>query len=155
VLNLPPPVPIHIQRSPDFPQGDTRGVAGLNFQVLISGAVTQVGVTAADGKIDVRVPPGGTATLQLMQAGVSVAEYVISVDATALSAANTVQGQQERLRMLGYQLGHDGADGNGVDGTQRMEFERSVLDFQADQGILPDGNANANTQNQLTARAGG
>lgn len=154
-LNLPPPIPIHLQRSPDFPQGDTRGIDGLDFQVVNAGAVIQLGRTRADGKIDVRVPPGGSSTLQLLFNSVVVAEYEITVDSGALAAVNTVLGQQQRLRMLGYQIGHTGTDGNGVDGNQSLLFERSVLDFQADQGLNPDAIVGALTGPRLTARAGG
>ena len=153
-LNLPPPVPIHLQMSPDFPQGDVRGIAGVDFQVVIGGAVAQTGQTPADGRVDVRVPPGGTSTLQLLVAGAVVAEYVISVDRAALAAVTGVSGQQERLRMLGYHIGHSGADGNGVDGAVSLAFERSVVDFQVDRSILPDGAVAAPTQAALTARAG-
>lgn len=153
-LNLPPPVPIHFHRSPDFPQGDVRGIDGLDFQVVSGGAV-QVGRTGPDGKIDVRVPPGGSATVQLLHNGATVAEYVVTIEPAALAAATSVQGQQERLRMLGYQIGHAGADGNGVDGNLSLVFERSVLDFQVDQGLVADAIVGPQTRGRLTARAGG
>ncbi len=152
-LNLPPPVPIHFQRSPDFPQGDVRGIQGMDFQVVSGGAVIQVGTTPADGRIDVRVPPGGSSTVQLLFNTVVVAEYVVTVDPGALDPVNRIKGQQQRLRMLGYQIGHVGADGNGVDGNQSLVFERSVLDFQTDQGLLADA-VNPQTQPRLTTRAG-
>ncbi len=154
-LNLPPPVPIHLQRSPDFPQGDTRGIESLDFQVVNAGTVIQVGRTPRDGRVDVRVPAGGSSTLQLLFNGVVVAEYEVTVDAGALAAVNIILGQQQRLRMLGYQIGHTGADGNGVDGNQSLVFERSVLDFQADQGLNPDASVGPLTRPRLTARAGG
>ena len=158
-LALPPPVPIHLQRSPDFPGGAPRGIDGLDFQVVTGGSVIQVGRTGADGKIDVRVPPGGSSTVQLLFNGAVVAEYEVTVDDTALAAANTVQGQQQRLRILGYQIGHSGPDGNGVDPAPAapllVEFERSVLDFQADNGSFTDAVVDANMQNQLIAKAGG
>ena len=153
-LSLPPPVPIHLQMSPDFPQGDVRGIARVDFQVVIAGVVAQRGQTAADGRVDVRVPPGGTSTLQLLFNGAVVAEYVVSVDRTALAAVGGAQGQQERLRLLGYHIGHSGADGNGVDGAISLPLERSVVDFQVDRAILPNGAVNAATQAALTARAG-
>ncbi len=155
-LNLPPPVQIFLHRSPAFPNGDVRGIRGLDFQVTSGGVVIQVGQTGADGKIDVRVPPGGSSTLQLMRAGAVVAEYIITVDSAALDPVSAVNGQQERLRLLGYQTGHAGANGDGVDGTATMEFERSVLDFQADEGFFTDGTLNAAAnQPRLTTRAGG
>jgi hypothetical protein len=157
-INQPPPVPIFLQKSPDAPSGDTRGIAGVDFQVLINGAVVQSGTTAADGKIDVRVPPGGSSTLQLMVAGTAVAQYEVSVDSSALDAVSTVRGQQERLRMLGYQIGPDGPDGNGVgasgDNTITAKFERSIIDFQADQGLFPDAKVGPITQPRITQRAG-
>jgi hypothetical protein len=152
-LNLPPSVPVHFQRSPDFPGGPARGISGLTFQVSSGGAVIQSGTTGADGKVDVRVPPGGSATVQLLVSGAVVAEYSVTVDSGALAAVNTVLGQQQRLRMLGYQTGHSGADGNGVDGNLNSLFERSVLDFQADQGLLPDAAAGPITQPRLTSQA--
>lgn len=152
-LNLPPPIPIHFQRSPDFPQGDVRGIQGMDFQVVSGGIVIQVGTTAADGKIDVRVPPGGSSTVQLLFNGAVVAEYEVTIDAGAPAAVNTITGQQQRLRMLGYQIGHAGTDSNGVDGNQSLVFERSVLDFQTDQGLLADA-VNPQTQPRLTTRAG-
>jgi hypothetical protein len=153
-LNLPPAVPIHFHRSPDFPQGDVRGIDGLDFQVVSSAGV-QVGRTGPDGKADVRVPPGGSATLQLLVNGTPVAEYVVTIETAPFTAATAVQGQQERLRTLGYQIGHSGADGNGVDGSVSQVFERSVLDFQADQGLVADGVVGPQTRGRLTARAGG
>ena len=70
--------------------------------------------------------------------------------------------------MLGYQTGHAGANSNGVDGNNTSNFERSVLDFQVDQGLVADHqgvpaappppppapNLNAATRGALTTRAG-
>ena len=36
-LNTPPPVPIHFQKSPDFPSTRARGIKGLDFQVESAG----------------------------------------------------------------------------------------------------------------------
>ena len=155
-LNLPPPVPVHFQMSPDFPGGGAaRGIQGMPFRVTVAGAVVANGVTPADGRIDVRVPPGGSATVELLSGAAVMATYIVRVDATALSAVTTVTGQQERLRMLGYQIGHGGAGGNGIDGTQNFLLERSIVDFQVDQNQFADGTVDVATQNNLTARAGG
>ena len=153
-LALPPPVPIHLHRSPDFPGGAARGIDSLDFRVVTGGAVIQAGRTGPDGKIDVRVPPGGSSTVQVLFGGAVVAEYEVTVDSAALDAVGTVQGQQERLRMLGYQIGHSGPDGNGVDGTANFVFERSMIDFQADQGIVMDAVVGPVTSGRLTGRAG-
>ncbi|HXB72167.1 MAG TPA: peptidoglycan-binding protein [Candidatus Acidoferrales bacterium] len=153
-LALPPPVPIHLQRSPDFPGGAARGIDGLDFHVVSGGSLIQIGKTGADGKIDVRVPAGGSSTVQLLFNGGVVAEYEVTRDDTALAAVNTVLGQQQRLRMLGYQIGHGPPDGNGVDGNVSLNFERSILDFQADQGIVLDGVVGSVTSGRLTTQAG-
>lgn len=156
-LNLPPTVPIFLQMSPDAPQGDVRGIMGVHFQVLINGAVAQSGVTPQDGRIDVRVPPGGSSTLQLLVDGASVADYEITVDSGALDPADQVRGQQQRLRMLGYQIGSGGPDGNGVnaagDSAKTADFERALVDFQADQGLFPDGIVGNQTRPRLVTRA--
>jgi hypothetical protein len=175
-LNLPPAIPVHFHRSPDFPSGP-RGIAGLEFQVVVAGALISQGTTGADGRIDVRVPPGGSATLQLLSGGAVVAEYEVTIDSSPLSdlnagdaildpgsaaqAANeatnavSIRGTQERLRMLGYQIGHGGPEGTGVSGVMTIEWERAVLDFQADQNLLADAKIGAQTKNALRTRAGG
>jgi hypothetical protein len=175
-LNTPPPVPIHFHKSPDFPSAP-RGIAGLDFQVVVAGAVVARGTTAADGRIDVRVPVGGSATVRLLVGGSTVAEYEVTLDPNPLStlsagdaildpgaktqAANeatngtSIRGTQERLRMLGYQIGHGGSEGTGVSGLMTAEWERAVLDFQVDQGLLADAKIGPLTKGRLTARAGG
>ena len=165
-LNLPPPVPIFFQMSPDAPSGDVRGISGVNFQVLTNGSVVQSGTTPQDGRVDVRVPPGGTSTLQLLDdSGAVVATYIVSINTDAIDPVNTVRGQQQRLRMLGYQIGHGGPDGNGVNDSAaaaanvgNATTERSILDFQADQAdqanLLPDAIVGQRTGPRLTTRAG-
>jgi hypothetical protein len=86
------------------------------------------------------------------------------VRSAAIEGVATDAGQQRRLRMLGYHIGHTGAEGNGVDGAAvpSREVDRSIMEFQADTpGINAAGNANAissvvdaNTRNALTAAAG-
>jgi Putative peptidoglycan binding domain len=153
-LNSPPTVPIHFQRCPDLPDGDTRGIAGIEFQVTIAGAIVQSGTTGADGRVDVRVPVGGTSTLQLMSSGTVAAEYQITVDDGTPDAVTTLTGQQQRLRMLGYHIGHTGPDSNGVEGTLNAATESAILDFQADRGLVTDAVVGPITQGRLTARAG-
>ena len=97
---------------------------------------------------------GASSTLELLYNGAVVAQYEVSATSAAFDPVANIEGQKQRLRLLGYQIGHSGADGNGVDNTNTMEYERSVLDFQADSGILNDANVVAAVQNQLTADAG-
>jgi Putative peptidoglycan binding domain len=152
-LNSPPPVPIFLQKSPDAPSGDVRGIRGVDFQVTSAGA-TQNGTTGPDGRIDVRVPVGGSATLQLMFNGTVATEYTVTVDTGTPDAVTTVTGQQQRLRMLGYHIGHSGTDGDGVDGMIGALTESAILDFQADQETLTDAVVGPVTRGRLTTRAG-
>jgi hypothetical protein len=43
-----------------------------------------------------------------------VSVYEISVEDTPFDSAETLAGQQQRLRHLGYQIGHGGPDEDGV-----------------------------------------
>ena len=152
-VSLPPPVPVFFQLCPDFPDSGTRGISGLDFQVTIAGAVVQTGTTGGDGRIDVRVPIAGTSTLQLMFGGAVLAEYTVTVNTDPPDAVTTLTGQQQRLRLLGYQIGHTGDVSDGVDGTMGLATESAILDFQADQGIVTDAVAGPVTQGRLSARS--
>ena len=149
-------VTLFFQKSPGKPGGGTaRGIDGLSFQVVKDGAVIQTGNTGADGRIQMRIP-GGIATLRLITGG-TPAEYTVSLRDDAPEAAATAGGQQRRLRMLGYQIGNAGADGNGVDGAAvpSAAIDRCLLEFQADDGsIAMNGLADGATQTALTTAAG-
>ena len=120
--------------------------------MLSAGAVVQPPQrTGPDGRVDVRVAPGSTVTLQILVNGASVAEYIIGLNTAAFDPVTTLAGQQERLRHMGYQIGHTGAGGDGVDPVQVMEFERGLLDFQADAGLLPDANIDVAALNASAA----
>jgi hypothetical protein len=159
-INIPT-VEIFLQRSPNRPSGDQRGIE-TDFEVVKNGAVIQTGRTGPDGRVLMRVP-GGSATLRVLASG-AVAEYDVTIRSAAIEGAATQAGQQRRLRMLGYHLGHAGPEGNGVDGapTPSREMDRAIEEFQADTPALNnggtantiDGVAGANTQGRLTAAAG-
>jgi len=150
-----PTVEIYFQRSPGVPHGGARGISGLKYRAYSgSRSLIQQGTTGADGKIDLRVP-GGSSTLELLHNGTVYATYEVTVSRDALLAVTGVEGQKERLRLLGYQIGHAGTHGDGVDGSNNRDFERSVLDFQVDKGRLPNANVDANVRTALTTDAGG
>jgi hypothetical protein len=141
-----PTVELHFQRSPGNNQKD-RGIQGLKFQVEVDGAVIQEGETGKDGKIKMLLP-FGSAQLQLMFQGVVVARYDVTLDDSELDSIDKKAGQQQRLRMLGFQVGHGGPFNDGVTGDEKAsdaaaerengeKFERSVLDFQVEIGNLP------------------
>ena len=106
---------------------------------------------------------GAFSTLEVL-GGAAVAQYTVRIRNAAAEAVATPAGQQRRLRMLGYHIGHTGPEGNGVDGAAvpSLEMDRSISEFQADTAAInAAGNADAidsiagnNTQNALTAAAG-
>jgi hypothetical protein len=150
-------VKIFLQKSPGKPGGDIRGIDALTFQVVKDGGVIQTGTTGQDGLIRMRIQ-GGVSMLQLI-GGAPVAEYEVTIRDDAIEAANTPEGQQRRLRMLGYQIGHTGPEGNGVDGVAApgVALDRAILEFQADQAarnLTIDSIAGNQTQNALVAEAG-
>lgn len=149
-------VEIYFHRSPGNDNGGDRAISGLDWRVMAQGFEIQpLQTTGNDGKIDMNIR-GGVSTLQLMYKGAVLAEYEVRVSTAALDAVGTLRGQKQRLRLLGYQIGHAGPDGNGVDAVANPVFqtERSELDFQADRGFLPDANVDANVQGELTTQAG-
>lgn len=148
-------VNIFLQKSPGRPGGDVRGIDAVSFQVVKNGVVIQNGTTGADGLIRMRIV-GGVSTLQLLTGGVS-AEYTVTIRDDAIEGVATSAGQQRRLRMLGYHIGHTGPEGNGVDGAAAPStaVDRAILEFQADDGtIAMNSLADATTQPLLTAAAG-
>lgn len=124
------------------------GIAGLDY-VAIAGGTTSKGKTAADGTVTIRMYEEETAKLTILGT-----EYQVTARTGELEAINTRRGQQRRLRLLGYQIGHGGPEGNGVDGQAGYNTERSLLDFQADQGIAIDASPGPTTRTRLTTAAG-
>jgi len=147
-------VDVYVQTSPGRPSGDTRGVGDLDFRVTSRGAEIRRDTAGADGKITVLVR-GGRSTLELLHQDNPVAEYEITATSAALAAVTDVEGQKQRLRLLGYHLGHGGTQGNGVDTNDDAGLRRALLDFQLDQGLAQSGTANSATRNTLTSEAGG
>ena len=147
-------VPIFFHRSPSNDNGGDRAIPNLNWQVRAQGLVIQNGVTGNDGRIDMIVR-GASSTLELLVNGNPVAQYEVRISTAALDAVTTVTGQKQRLRLLGYQIGHGGPGGNGVDAnTNVMEFERSVLDLQAEHNFTTNAVIDANTRTAMTNDAG-
>ncbi len=147
-------VEVFFHRSPGWPSGDTRGIEGLEYQIMTGGAVAHSGKTGKDGKIEVTVS-GGQAELQLMSGGKAVASYQVNVRSDPYEAGNTIKGVQRRLRGLGYQVGHDGAAQNGVTNSMNEATDRAILEFQVDQNLAIDGKVGPHTQSRLNNAVGG
>ncbi|MAY75794.1 MAG: hypothetical protein CMJ31_13970 [Phycisphaerae bacterium] len=147
-------LPVHFHRSPGNDQGGDRAIPDLRWRVRGLNRIIQTGVTGADGKIDV-VIRGNHSVLELLHNGAAVARYNVSSTNAPLDPASTLLGQKQRLRLLGYQIGHGGPNADGVDATANvMEVERSVLDFQTDQSRYNDAVVDPLTQIRLTNEAG-
>jgi hypothetical protein len=154
-------VDIYFHRSPGNDNGGDRAISGLRWRVMAQGFVIQpVQTTGNDGLIQMDIR-GGVSTLQIMHNNNVMAEYEVRVSSAALQPVANLVGQQERLRLLGYHIGHAGPGNNGVGAPPPtaapvavMEDIRSILDFQADQGIDHTGTADAATRPALTGDAG-
>jgi len=148
-------VDVYFQKSPGNDAGDQRGIENLDYRLERNGRVLQQGRTGPDGKIEVPVRGNTPTVLKLLHGSVEQAVYEVSVRAGALGLLTNLTGQKQRLRLLGYHIGHSGIDGDGVDNINAMAFERSVLDFQADHGLPDNANtADNNCTNRLRTEAG-
>jgi hypothetical protein len=192
-------VKLFFQKSPGKPKGDNRGIPDLQFRVLFDDLIVRELQTDKAGMIEVPLSDG-KARLDLLDAGEAVSTYELAVDDAAMASVDSVLGQQQRLRHLGYQLGHAGSTGDGVgtpgpplditpepdrprddeededdrelDRIEEQErqdnpaieeenfvdlnffTERSILDFQGDEGIFIDGRVGPVTQKELAREAG-
>jgi len=127
-------VVIYLQKCPGAPNA-TRGIEDADYRVLADGAEIATGRTGSNGRIEVRLRPGVTTIVEVLGS-----QYEVTRDGAALAAVTTTEGRKERLRYLGYHLGHGGPHGDGVDtNAEVFEYERSVLDFQAAHGVTTDG----------------
>jgi hypothetical protein len=145
---------VFFQKSPSWPEGDTRGIEHLDYEIVAGGTTIQSGSTGADGKIEVPVT-GGQAELRLTFNGNPVATYQLSLRDDPFEAGNTILGVQRRLRTLGYHLAHAGDGQDGVDGDLGLRTDKAILDFQIDQQLDIDGVVGHNTQHSLSDVVGG
>jgi len=142
-------VELWFQKSPGVPGSEHREIRDLRYQLRREGNIVRSARVARDGKISFRAPLGET-LVELLVDNRVVASYRVIVEEHALEAVNTVTGQQRRLRMLGYHLGHSGPSGDGVDGSMGSRTEQAILNYQTDKGIAIVGNVDSATRNALT-----
>ncbi|MBN2492231.1 MAG: peptidoglycan-binding protein [Planctomycetes bacterium] len=146
-------VEVFFQTSPGRDRDE--GIGGLEYQVLSGGAVVQSGSTGDNGRIPVPVAGGTPSELQLMSGGTAVARYSIGIRDDAWEANNTILGVQRRLRLLGYHLGHDGDDHDGIDGAIGSKTDKAIQDFQIDQALAFDSLVGDDTKSNLDLAVGG
>jgi hypothetical protein len=121
---------VYVQLFPGkFAAAQGRAMNGdIEFRLYIDGKFSQSGNLAPDGSADLLIPNCIKAELDVLGT-----RYVLSSSAN-LAAFDTLKGIQQRLRLLGYF--HREADEKWD-----ADFDRAVLNFQADHGLQPDGNA--------------
>jgi hypothetical protein len=98
------------------------------YKIYISGTFSQSGNVAADGSIEIMMPSGTKAEIETLGTKYEV-EALISVE-----PFDTLLGVQRRLQLLGYYEGP-------VDEKWGARTDAAVLDFQADNGLDPNGYA--------------
>lgn len=140
-------VELWFQKSPGYPREQIRP---LRYQLRREGIIIRTAAVNIAGKISFRAPLGSETIVELLVDNRVAASYRVIVEEHALEPVTTVTGQQRRLRMLGYHLGHSGPSGDGVDGSMGSRTERAILDYQADKGIAITGNADSATRDALT-----
>ncbi len=133
-INIPT-VRIFFQKSPGKPSSDARGIVGLECRILHDGVAVRSVATAKNGLIEVPLS-NNVATLQVLDKGEPVVEYEIARDDAPFDPVDTLLGQQQRLRHLGYQLGHGGPDEDGVSASAILNvspFPRTPDDPEDDE----------------------
>ena len=119
--------------------GTAIGIPNVPYTITTAGSSSPVSnSTDANGRIQVALAPGSTATLHIFDT-----DFLITARET-LEAVNTLAGQQRRLQMLGFDLGP-----TDVDGLRGARTEKALLDFQADAGLGIDGVAGSGTRTRL------
>jgi hypothetical protein len=114
------------------------GIAGLDFTVTIGTAPPIVGVTPADGKVEILLAAGETAVLNILGS-----QYDVSLLVGGLHAIAELRGVQQRLNMLGYNAGPLQADNTTavtpaptVENQSTLETELAITNYQSDNNPL-------------------
>ena len=81
------------------------------------------------GRVTLPLAPGTSGTLHAFDTEWRITRPAAGV---VLSAANSMQGVQQRLNVLGYHLRTPGAANPGIDSIYARITERAVLSFQVD-----------------------
>lgn len=114
-----------------------RAIAAVDYKVKV-GKAKATGKTAADGGVDLDIPTGSTAELEVFET-----TYKVKVTKT-MEAETTVEGAKRRLAALGYEHG-------AINTTIDEKVDRATLNFQADNDLNADGAFIAATNNKLKA----
>ncbi|MFZ5758215.1 MAG: peptidoglycan-binding domain-containing protein [Thermodesulfobacteriota bacterium] len=108
-----------------------------DYRVCIDGNPSQWGRLAADGSVEILIPGGTEATLETLGT-----TYEIEI-LHRIEPHDTLLGSQRRLNLLGYYEAK-------VDDKYGARTDAAALDFQADNGLDPDGRLlEATTRNKI------
>ncbi len=114
------------------------GIAGLDFTVTIGTAPPTAGVTPADGKVEILLAAGETATLNILGS-----QYNVSLLVGGLHAVAQLRGVQQRLNMLGYNAGPLQGDNTAavtpapaIENQSTLETELAMSNYQSDNDPL-------------------
>lgn len=121
-----------------FPGVAGRGMADVPFTLRVVGRADRVGRTGPDGSILITFEEGTTTLLEIFGT-----TYHLEPGST-IPAATTLEGMQGRLALLGYMPGP-------FTGDVTPAFDRAILQYQADQGLDPDGDQVITSTNSPSA----
>jgi hypothetical protein len=132
-------VTVYVQRFPGkIGTDDERGVSDTpDYCISIDGRAATWGQLKKDGSVDVCIPGGSKATLETVGTRYDI-EPLYEIE-----AHDSLLGCQRRMNLLGY---YDAK----VDDKYGKRTDAAALDFQADNGLDPDGKLlEAATYNKL------
>jgi hypothetical protein len=112
-------------------------LANLPFKLSLDGAAPVDGMTDAEGRVDVPVPPDARRGELRLANG-----FLYRLDIGGLDPLVTVTGLQARLAQLGFYLG-------GIDGKAGPLTHAAVSAFQLHAGLPPTGEPDARTRDAL------
>lgn len=116
-------IKVVFQRYPGLAGSDAdRGIGNVPYNLRVIGMSERTGRTAADGSIDITMPVNGTAVVDIFST-----QYIVS-RRDSIEALTTMQGQQRRMVMLGYQA-------DAVDGTVDVQTDDAIQRVQADNNL--------------------
>ena len=144
-----------------FPGTNARsGIQNLDFTVTVDGGPARTGRTPADGKVEIRLAAGETATLNILGS-----QYQVSLLSGGLHAISELRGVQQRLNMLGYNAGPlegtnlspitpapppAAANALPIESQSTLEAELAIINFQSDNDpLFIDAIVGARTQTSL------
>jgi hypothetical protein len=88
----------------------------------------------SSGRVTLPLAPGTSGTLHVFDTEWRISRAAAGI---VMSAANSPQGLQQRLNVLGYHLRTPGAPNPGIDSSYGRITERAVLSFQVDYRLPP------------------